>query len=100
MKNMSSLLVVKVQESTVLGHVINGKKGIVVVHIDGETTLSNFKQNSLKPLTFKLNHGMKVIFCSKSNSSFRKISTSLWKNLQLNKREKRWKNNLGSNCYF
>jgi predicted ATP-dependent serine protease len=37
-------------KSTVLEHVINGKKGIVVVYIDGETTLSNFKHQLLEAI--------------------------------------------------
>jgi HrpA-like RNA helicase len=41
-------------KSTVVQHVINGKKGIVVVRFDGETTLSNFKQKLLKAIKVQI----------------------------------------------
>jgi ribosome biogenesis GTPase A len=57
-------------KSTVLEHVINGKKGIVVVYIDGETTLSNFKHQLLEAIGVQIEPWNQSNF-SKSNSSFR-----------------------------
>jgi predicted ATP-dependent serine protease len=58
-------------KSTVLEHVINGKKGIVVVYIDGETTLSNFKHQLLEAINVKIEPWNQSILFSKTNSSFR-----------------------------
>jgi SpoVK/Ycf46/Vps4 family AAA+-type ATPase len=52
-------------KTTILKHVLNGKKGVVIVKFDGETTLANFKHKLLEAIDVPIEQWNQSIFLQK-----------------------------------